>query len=59
MNPGDRAHRLETTVTVNSGSTPEAAAAIDALYAGVVEAGTFCAASIEVAKAAKPHDVDR
>nr|ADI18720.1 UDP-n-acetyl-d-mannosaminuronate dehydrogenase [uncultured Rhizobiales bacterium HF4000_32B18] len=53
VNPGDRAHRLETIVKVTSGSTPEAADAIDALYAGIVTAGTHKAASIEVAEAAK------
>ncbi len=53
VNPGDRAHRLETIVKVTSGSTPEAAAAIDALYGSIVTAGTFRAASIEVAEAAK------
>ena len=53
VNPGDRAHRLETIVKVTSGSTPEAAAAIDALYAEVVTAGTHSAPSIEVAEAAK------
>ncbi len=53
VNPGDRAYRLETITKVTSGSTPEAAEAIDALYAAIVEAGTHRAASIEVAEAAK------
>ncbi len=53
INPGDRAHRLTRIVKVTSGSTPEAAAEIDALYASIVAAGTHKAASIEVAEAAK------
>ena len=51
--PGDRTHRLATIVKVTAGSTPEAAAAIDALYGEIVPAGTHRAASIEVAEAAK------
>jgi UDP-N-acetyl-D-galactosamine dehydrogenase len=38
---------------VTSGSTPEAADAIDRLYASIIEAGTYKTASIEVAEAAK------
>lgn len=53
INPGDRAHKLTTIVKVTSGSTPEAAAAVDDLYRSVVTAGTHKAASIEVAEAAK------
>ncbi|MEP9389172.1 nucleotide sugar dehydrogenase [Mesorhizobium sp. KR9-304] len=52
-NPGDREHRLTTITKVTSGSTPEAADAIDALYGSVVRAGTHKASSIEVAEAAK------
>jgi len=52
-NPGDREHRLTTITKVTSGSTPEAAEAIDRLYASVVVSGTFRASSIEVAEAAK------
>jgi UDP-N-acetyl-D-galactosamine dehydrogenase len=52
-NPGDRQHRLATITKVTSGSTPEAADAIDALYASIVPAGTHKASSIEVAEAAK------
>ena len=48
-NPGDRDHRLTTITKVTSGSTPEAADAIDALYGSVVRAGTHKASSIEVA----------
>lgn len=53
INPGDRVHRLPDIVKVTSGSTPATARAVDALYAGIVTAGTHSAASIEVAEAAK------
>ena len=53
INPGDKQHRLPDIRKVTSGSTPEAAARIDALYASVITAGTFAAASIRVAEAAK------
>ena len=52
-NPGDRAHRLASIIKVTSGSTPEAAAFVDALYGAVVTAGTHLASSIRVAEAAK------
>ena len=53
INPADKTHRLPTIRKVTSGSTPEAAEAIDALYASIIEAGTHKAATIEVAEAAK------
>lgn len=53
INPGDKQHRLPDIRKVTSGSTPAAAARIDALYARVITAGTFAAASIRVAEAAK------
>ena len=53
INPGDREHRLETIVKVTSGSTLSAADFIDALYAGIIAAGTHRAPSIRVAEAAK------
>jgi UDP-N-acetyl-D-galactosamine dehydrogenase len=52
-NPGDPQHRLANIVKVTAGSTPEAAAFVDALYATVVTAGTHRASSIKVAEAAK------
>ena len=52
-NPGDREHRLTTITKVTSGSTSEAADAIDKLYGSIVVAGTHKASSIEVAEAAK------
>jgi len=53
INPGDKKHRLTTIVKVTSGSTPDVADAVDALYSDIIDAGTFKAASIEVAEAAK------
>ncbi len=53
INPGDREHRLPTICKVTSGSTPEAAAFVDKLYASIVTAGTHRASSIRVAEAAK------
>jgi UDP-N-acetyl-D-glucosamine/UDP-N-acetyl-D-galactosamine dehydrogenase len=53
INPGDKAHRLTTIRKVTSGSTPETAAFVDALYASVIQAGTHLASSIRVAEAAK------
>jgi UDP-N-acetyl-D-galactosamine dehydrogenase len=52
-NPGDPTHRLADIVKVTAGSTPQAAAFVDALYASVVTAGTHRASSIRVAEAAK------
>ncbi|KGM56545.1 Vi polysaccharide biosynthesis protein VipA/TviB [Lysobacter arseniciresistens ZS79] len=53
INPGDREHRLETITKVTSGSTPEAASFVDALYRTIISAGTHRAPSIRVAEAAK------
>jgi len=53
INPGDKEHRLPTIRKVTSGSTPEIADEVDALYADIITAGTFKAASIKVAEAAK------
>lgn len=53
INPGDKEHRLPTIRKVTSGSTPEIADTVDALYAEIITAGTFKAASIKVAEAAK------
>ena len=53
INPGDKTHRLPDIKKVTSGSTPEAAQAINALYQEIVTAGTHLASSIEVAEAAK------
>ncbi len=53
VNPGDKQHRLTTIKKVTSGSTPEAADAVDALYRSIITAGTHMASSIRVAEAAK------
>lgn len=53
INPGDKEHTVEKIRKVTSGSTPDAAAKVDALYRSVIEAGTFPVSSIRVAEAAK------
>lgn len=53
INPGDREHRLTTIKKITSGSTPEVAAFVDALYRSIITAGTHLASSIRVAEAAK------
>ena len=53
INPGDRAHTVETITKVTSGSTPEAADLVDSLYASVLKAPTHRAPSIRVAEASK------
>jgi len=53
INPGDKTHTVDKIRKVTSGSTPEVAEKIDALYASVISAGTFKASSIKVAEAAK------
>ncbi|NIZ62582.1 Vi polysaccharide biosynthesis UDP-N-acetylglucosamine C-6 dehydrogenase TviB [Sedimentitalea sp. CY04] len=53
INPGDKTHRLPNIVKVTSGSTPETAERVDALYREIVTAGTYRAESIRVAEAAK------
>lgn len=53
INPGDKEHRLPSIRKVTSGSTPEVADLVDALYASIITAGTHKAASIRVAEASK------
>ena len=53
INPGDKEHRVTSILKVTSGSTPEAADFIDALYSKVITAGTHKTSSIRVAEAAK------
>jgi UDP-N-acetyl-D-galactosamine dehydrogenase len=53
INPGDKTHRVTTIKKVTSGSTPEVADLVDALYNEIVTAGTHKAPSIKVAEAAK------
>ncbi|WP_207063718.1 Vi polysaccharide biosynthesis UDP-N-acetylglucosamine C-6 dehydrogenase TviB [Motiliproteus sp. SC1-56] len=53
INPGDKAHRIESILKVTSGSTPEIADFVDRLYGAIIKAGTHKASSIRVAEAAK------
>ena len=53
VNPGDRARPISSIIKVTSGSTPEVAQWVDALYREVITAGTHLAESIRVAEAAK------
>ena len=53
INPGDEKHRLPDIVKITSGSTPEVADLVDAVYAKVIAAGTRRAKSIRAAEAAK------
>tara|TARA_B100001564_G_scaffold358520_1_gene377421 strand:- start:277 stop:1578 length:1302 start_codon:yes stop_codon:yes gene_type:complete len=53
INPGDKKRTVSKILKVTSGSTPEAAVVIDALYKSIIEAGTHLAPSIKVAEAAK------
>ena len=53
INPGDKTHTITTITKVTSGSTPEIAEKVDSLYKAIITAGTFKAASIKTAEAAK------
>ena len=53
INPGDKEHRLPTIKKITSGSTPEIADYVDALYRSIITAGTHKASSLKVAEAAK------
>jgi len=53
INPGDKVNTLTTIKKLTSGSTPEMANKVDALYASIITAGTFKVSSIKVAEAAK------
>ena len=53
INPGDKEHTVTKILKVTSGSTPEIAERVDQLYKSVIIAGTYKAASIKVAEAAK------
>ncbi len=53
INPGDKTRPLPKITKVTSGSTPEAADLIDALYGTIITAGTHKAATIKVAEASK------
>lgn len=53
INPGDKVNTLTKIKKITSGSTPEVAQAVDALYRSIITAGTHLASSIKVAEAAK------
>lgn len=53
INPGDKEHTVDKILKITAGSTPEAAEAINKLYASVITGGTYLAPSIKVAEAAK------
>ncbi|MDR8340057.1 nucleotide sugar dehydrogenase, partial [Acinetobacter baumannii] len=53
INPGDKVNTLTKIKKITSGSTPEVANTVDAVYASIITAGTHKASSIKVAEAAK------
>jgi len=53
INPGDKVNTLTTIRKITSGSTTEVADEVDALYNGIIQAGTWKASSLKVAEAAK------
>ncbi len=53
INPGDKEHTVDKILKVTSGSTPEIGQKVNQLYQSVITAGTFLAATIKVAEAAK------
>ena len=53
INPGDKVNTLTKIKKITSGSTPEIADQVDALYASIITAGTHKASNIKVAEAAK------
>lgn len=53
INPGDKVNTLTKIKKITSGSTPDIANLVDAVYSSIITAGTHKAASIKVAEAAK------
>ena len=53
LNPGNKELKLSDIKKITSGSTPEAADFVDALYRTIITAGTHKAPSMRVAEAAK------
>ena len=53
INPGDKEHRVTNIKKITSGSTPEIADLVDAVYNQIVTMGTHKASSIKVAEAAE------
>lgn len=53
INPGDKAHRIDTITKVISAQDEASLARVEAVYGAFVKAGLHCAPSIKVAEAAK------
>lgn len=53
INPGDKVNTLTKILKITSGSTEKAGDFVDSLYSSIISAGTFRAASLKVAEAAK------
>lgn len=53
INPGDKEHTLTKILKITSGSNPEAADIVDALYNSILKNGTHRAVNMKVAEAAK------
>ena len=53
INPGDKEHKLTMIRKITSGSTPEVAEIVDALYNSILKNGTHKASCMKVAEAAK------
>ena len=53
INPGDKKNNLSNVIKVISASSQQSLMKVDTIYSAVVTAGTYKAASIEVAEAAK------
>jgi UDP-N-acetyl-D-galactosamine dehydrogenase len=53
INPGDKVHTVTKVRKVTSGSTPEVAEFVDALYRSIIAAGTYRASSLRAAEASK------
>lgn len=53
INPGDKEHTVLKIKKITSGSTPEVALIVDAMYNSILLNGTYRASSMKVAEAAK------
>jgi UDP-N-acetyl-D-glucosamine/UDP-N-acetyl-D-galactosamine dehydrogenase len=53
INPGDTVHTVDKIIKVVAGQTPEIAQQLADMYGAVITAGTFVAANIKTAEAAK------
>ena len=53
INPGDKVHTLTKIKKITSGSTPEIADIVDAMYNSILQNGTHRAPNMKVAEAAK------